>query len=272
MARIPQALTKPTVVIGLLGTTLDAGRGATRWEKWRPTVSLCQHEDLLVHRLELLYSPGSADLMRHIRDDIHHVSPETEVRLHELALKDPWDFEEVYGALHDFARGYPFDPEHEDYLVHITTGTHVAQICLFLLTESRATSRRACCRPRRRASRRPGARAASRIIDLDLSKYDRIASRFDAGARDGPVVPEVRHRRPATPAFNRADRADRAGGDRARAAPILLIGPTGRRQVAARAAHLRAQEGPAPGRRRRSSRSTAPRCAATRRCRRCSAT
>ena len=28
-------------------------------------------------------------------------------------------------------------PEKEDYLIHITTGTHVAQICLFLLAEAR---------------------------------------------------------------------------------------------------------------------------------------
>lgn len=34
------------------------------------------------------------------------------------------------GSLHDFARDYPFRPDDEDYLVHITTGTHVQQICL----------------------------------------------------------------------------------------------------------------------------------------------
>ncbi|MET0373705.1 MAG: RNA repair transcriptional activator RtcR family protein [Rhizorhabdus sp.] len=37
----------------------------------------------------------------------------------------------------DFARGEPFDPAVEDCLVHITTGPHVAQICLFLLTVGR---------------------------------------------------------------------------------------------------------------------------------------
>ena len=58
------------------------------------------------------------------------------MKLIEFELDDPWDFEQVYGALHDFARGYDFDTEREDYLVHITTGTHVAQICMFLLTES----------------------------------------------------------------------------------------------------------------------------------------
>ena len=65
------------------------------------------------------------------------VSPETRVDLRVLDFHDAWDFEEVYGKLLDFARAEPFDPEAEDYLVHITTCTHVAQICLFLLTEAR---------------------------------------------------------------------------------------------------------------------------------------
>jgi transcriptional regulatory protein RtcR len=30
----------------------------------------------------------------------------------------------------------PLDTEAEDYLIHITTSTHVAEICLFLFTES----------------------------------------------------------------------------------------------------------------------------------------
>jgi len=44
---------------------------------------------------------------------------------------------QLASSLHDFARAYPFDVDAEDYYVHITTGSHVAQICLFLLTESR---------------------------------------------------------------------------------------------------------------------------------------
>ncbi|MEH3160062.1 MAG: RNA repair transcriptional activator RtcR family protein [Sphingomonas taxi] len=68
--------------------------------------------------------------------DIASVSPETRVEMQVMDFADPWDFEEVYGKLLDFARAYPFDPDTEDYLVHITTGTHVAQICLFLLTEA----------------------------------------------------------------------------------------------------------------------------------------
>src|SRR5688572_18677700 len=117
---------KKTVVIGLLGPVLDAGKGPTRWEKWRPTVALCQHEELIVDRLELLYQRPFTALADTLVKDIGQVSPETTVRHHHLAIQNPWDLEEVYGALHDFARGYTFAPEKEDYLVHITTGTHIA--------------------------------------------------------------------------------------------------------------------------------------------------
>jgi transcriptional regulatory protein RtcR len=115
-----------------------------------------------------------------VRDDIRHVSPETEVRLVLDRTSDPWDFEEVYGGLHDFARSYRFDTDTEDYLVHITTGSHVAQICLFLLMESRHIPGR-LLQTSPPTGMRGGDPGTFRIIDLDLSKYDRIATRF---ARD----------------------------------------------------------------------------------------
>src|SRR4051794_40013268 len=121
------------VVFSILGTTLDAGKGPARWQRWRPTVSLCQHEDLLVHRLVLLSDPRYQNLADTVGGDVRHVSPETEIERVAVAWEDAWDFEEVYASLHDVARAYPFRTEREDYLVHITTGTHVAQICLFLL-------------------------------------------------------------------------------------------------------------------------------------------
>src|SRR5258708_7976665 len=91
-------------VIGFLGSTLDqAKRGPSRWEKWRPTVSLCQHEDLLVDRLILLHDNRFQGLAQFIAADIKQVSPETEVRLEVTAIADPWDLEETYGTLRDFA-------------------------------------------------------------------------------------------------------------------------------------------------------------------------
>ncbi len=173
---------KRTVVVGLLGPVLDSGRGPNRWERWRPTVALCQQEDLLVGKLVLLHQARFASLAATIQEDIRQVSPETDVEAALIELRDAWDFEEVYGALHDFARRYPFRPDDENYLVHITTGTHVAQISLFILTESRhVPSRLIQTSPPRGPAVGAGSYA---IIDLDLSKYDRIAARFRAEQRD----------------------------------------------------------------------------------------
>ena len=166
---------RSVVVIGLLGTTLDMGKHPDRWQNWRPSVSLCRQPDIIVRRFELLHGKRDSSLAKTVRADIRTVSPETEVRQHEMEFSDPWDFEEVYETLFKFSRQYPFDTESEDYLIHITTGTHVAQICLFLLTESRyMPGRLVQCSPERDRSS-PG---TIKIIDLDLSKYDRIASRF----------------------------------------------------------------------------------------------
>ena len=213
---------KKTVVIGLLGTSLDAGKSNDRWQSWRPTVSLCRQPDFVVHRLELLHSVQDTKLAGIVRDDISSVSPETEVRSHLIEFKDPWDFEGVYEKLFSFASSCPFDTEAEDYLVHITTGTHVAQICLFLLTESRNFPARLLqCSPERDRGE-PG---TIKIIDLDLSKYDRIASRFRQEQLEGvSYLKGGIETRNAD--FNRLiDRIERVAI--ATRDPLLLMGPTG---------------------------------------------
>ncbi|HLY76134.1 MAG TPA: RNA repair transcriptional activator RtcR [Planctomycetota bacterium] len=215
---------KPLVVLGLLGTTLDAGVGPNRWHRWRPTVSLCQHDSLLVSRIELLHDPRFLDLAQSIRKDLHSVSPDTEIRLRALAIRDPWDFEEVYGALHDFARSYPFDPDREDYLVHITTGTHVAQICLFLLTETRHFPARLIQTSPQKAPKRDEAGTYA-VIDLDLSKYDRLAARFRTEQREGLAFLKGGIDTRNGP-FNRlVERIEQVAGTSRD--PILLTGPTG---------------------------------------------
>ncbi len=213
-----------TVLISLLGPTLDQGRGPRRWEKWRPSVSLCQHNDLLLDRYELLYQRRFSSLARQIADDVRSVSPETEVNMVNIEFEDPWDFEEVYGALHEFAHSYEFDTDEEDYLVNITTGTHVAQICLFLLTESHALPARLLqSSPPRRG--RPTSAGEYRIIDLDLSKYDRIAQRFKREQEDElSFLKSGIDTRNAD--FNRMiEQIERVAVHST--APMLLTGPTG---------------------------------------------
>ena len=168
---------KKQVVIGLLGSVLDYGFHQERWHKWRPSVSLCKYAGLPIDRFELIYDPKFKDMANVVMADIPNVSPRTEVRGTTQPLRDPWDFEEVYAALHDFARSYEFKPDTEDYLVHITTGSHVQQICLFLLTESRHLPARLLQSSPTDAKRR-GPEGKFAVIDLDLSKYDRLASRF----------------------------------------------------------------------------------------------
>ncbi len=226
------------IVIGFLGSQLDGGLGAGRWEKWRPTVSICQHEDFVVDRLELLHARQHTQLAKQIKEDIASVSPETEVNLHLFDPRDAWDFQEVYGLLHEFARIYRFQPESERYLMHITTGTHVAQICMFILTEARyfPASLLQSSPSRRQSTDTVGAFS---IIDLDLSKYDQIAARF---ARERQESTDFLKSGIATrsPSFNRMIDAIERVAVRSRA-PLLLIGPTGagKSQLAARVYELK---------------------------------
>ncbi len=172
---------KALTVIGFLGSSLDQprGRGAERFSFWRPTVSIFQHEDLLVSTLELLVDKKFMPLAKLVAEDIRLLSPETTVNLIELGFDDAWDLQEVYEKLYDWVRAYPFDPEHQEYLVHLTTGTHIAQICWFLLTEAHYLPGRLLqTSPPLGRGRGASSRSGYEIIDLDLSKYDRLSTRL----------------------------------------------------------------------------------------------
>ncbi len=216
---------RKTVVIGLLGTQLDqrGGFGPGRWDSWRPSVAACQQPDLVVDRFELLHGSAFERLAELVAKDMRQASPETEVRRHVLDLADPWDFEEVYASLYDFAESYPFDTDAEDYLIHISTGTHVLQICLFLLTESRHFPARLLQTGVKPRSTDP--LGICSVIDLDLSRYDRIAERFQRKASAGASVLKA-----GIETKNQAFNAMIARLERVAAqasGPILLTGPTG---------------------------------------------
>ncbi len=169
---------KKNVAIGFLGINLDNGKGAGRWERWRPTVDLCRQDDFIIHRFELLVDPKYMAIAEQVEADIALVSPNTTVVINEMEVHNPWDLEEVYEALFDFTDLYRFNTQEEDYLLHITTGTHVAQICLFLLNEARYLPGKILqlSPPRKKDKTGPGKVS---VIDLDLSKYDRLADRFE---------------------------------------------------------------------------------------------
>lgn len=212
------------VLISFLGSTLDkkGGYGPGRWEIWRPSVAIALQNDLRFDKYYLLYQPKFATLKDHIAADIKQVSPDTEVIPVELDLKDPWDFEEVYGTLYDFSCRYKFSAEEADFFVHITTGTHVAQICLFLLNESHHL-------PGKMIQTQPDEAQTPigkyNLIDLDLSRYDLLAQRF-AVEREH----DVNFLKSGIPTRNKKFNALIETIERVAirsSDPILLSGPTG---------------------------------------------
>ncbi len=230
-----------TVAIGMVGTVLDAHGprqpGPERWQRWRPTLALVQQPDLRIDRLELIEPPSAKAITDVLVADIRQVSPETQVVRHVMPLKDPWDFAEVYSALADFADRLRFAPDTE-YLVHMTTGTHVAQICLFLLVQSRVIPGKLVqgAPPDDRRANQPG---TLRVIDLDLRSYDRLAGRLErrhqqalAGLTSGIGTANGRMRRLLEQVELVAETARE---------PILLLGPTGagKSQLARRIYELR---------------------------------
>lgn len=168
-------ITKKTVMISFLGTVLDAGLGKKRWDKWRPNVDI--HHDKFIDVVELFVADKFITLGEKIKQDIHKISPDTQVNLITMNLNNPWDFSEVYEKLSDWAAAYPFDTDTYQYWTHITTGTHVAQICLFLLVESRQIPSvlLQTAPPKKSTVANAG---SFELIDLDLTCYDNIAKRL----------------------------------------------------------------------------------------------
>ena len=227
------------VVIGFLGTKLDSAPDSTRWDRWRPSVAMFGHEDFPVDRLELLVtSPAHLDTAARVERDIKSVQSQAEVNVHHLEVADPWNFQQVYAALHDFAKGYAFD-DSCDYYVHLTTGTHVAQICLFLLAEARYFPAQMLETFSHKA--KEAWRGSIEVIDLNLSTYDQLAKRFHKEREDSQFVLKGGIATLNT-AFNELIGRIEHVALRS-TAPMLLTGPTGagKSQLAQRIYQLRAQ-------------------------------
>ncbi|MDE1461351.1 RNA repair transcriptional activator RtcR [Spartinivicinus poritis] len=235
---------KTKVAIGLLGTTKDRrGKGTKRWSSWRPTVSIFQQKDLKLDRLELLHQPRDKNLATKVCEDVQEVSNHTAYNLHSVRFIDPWDFEEVYSVLLEFCQSYPFKPEKEDYYLHITTGTHVAQICWFLLCEANYI-------PARLLQSSPGVKdeegnaiGTYSVIDLDLSKYDALAQRFQKEALDDQSFLKSGIQT-KNKAFNQMIEQIEKVAVRS-TAPMLITGPTGagKSMLAKRIYQLKQQKG-----------------------------
>ncbi len=210
------------IVVSILGQRLDnVGFGNKRWFRWRATLSLLQHHDFQVDEIVLLHHKEDDRLLNLTMRDIEQTCLNIKISTYLIDYDDPWDFEQVYSQLHDFAHSYTFDTERNNYFFHITTGTHVAQICIYLLNEANYF-------PGKLIQSSPSKLAPAgtfRTIDLDLSRYDQIASRFQREAQEGIShlksgikTRNKRYNQLISEIENVAVRST---------APILLSGPTG---------------------------------------------
>lgn len=228
------------VVIGILGSRLDhGGLGKRRWERWRPSISLLMQPEFPVDEYLLMYLPEDQLLLDLTVSDMAEVSPHTKVRTFPIACDDAWDFEQVYSQIHDVAVSQVFDVEQNNYFVNITTGTHVAQICLYLLTEAHYLPGKLL----QSSPGKEGIQGTYHVIDLDLSRYDQIASRFAKESSDA-----VTHLKSGIQTRNSAfnDLIQQLEQVSIKStAPILLNGPTGagKSQLAKRIYELKKQRG-----------------------------
>ncbi len=171
------------IVISILGARLDhGGLGKKRWLRWRPSISILMQDDLEVDEFILIHHQEEETLAQLTLQDMQEIAPDAKVTSHVVDYQNPWDFEQVYSQLHDFTTTQRFDAEKNNYFVHITTGTHVAQICMYLLTEANYIPGKLL---QTSPSRDEKIKGKYQVIDLDLSRYDQIASRFEHESRQG---------------------------------------------------------------------------------------
>ncbi len=203
-----------------------------RHQKWRPNIALHQH-GLDIAQVELFVSDKYQDLANIITSDIHAISPDTQVNAVPMTLTNPWDFSEVYEKLSDWASNYPFDTDTYDYLTHITTGTHVAQICLFLLVERhhipslllQTAPPKLSTDEHSNTAQALDIKGTYETIDLTLARYDVLQGRL-AKARNTAQTHLKSGINTQNPAFNAmiAELEQVALGSNL---PILLTGETG---------------------------------------------
>lgn len=218
-----------TTVISVLGTQKDAhgGSGPSRWDTWRPNIGLVQQENLPIDELHLIFNSEHKNLAERIKADIRSVSPETKIVFDVIELKDPWDFEEVYAKFYDYAKSPAFHEEKTRYYIHMSTGSHVEQICLFLLAESHhLPGKLVQTSPKKGHVRRSkDSKGTCNIIDLDLSRYDKLAKRFEVERQDDlTFLKQGIDTKNA--AFNKLIETIERVSVRS-SEPILLTGPTG---------------------------------------------
>ena len=200
----------------------DAAR-RTRWQRWQKAnrFAMCRHEDLMCRIASICCALRKipAELVEEATCKTCAPSrspPKSGIKVRRVRL-GPWDFQEVYSERSStFARAYPFKPsEAENYLVHPPPPARTSPRSVSFSSPRPDYFCRQTA-PDLSPRAEDGNRSSSRrhgyfIIDLDLSKYDKIAVplRQRSSSRKHQSFLKERHRNPQRRPSIKLDRADR---------------------------------------------------------------
>jgi transcriptional regulatory protein RtcR len=212
-----------TVMYSFLGSDLDAGFTEKRWNRWRPNVGIAASTDPVIDTLVLLYDKRHFQLAELVAADakVARSNPGFEVVLKEVEL-NPYDLKDTFLMMDELRANTQFDPDTQ-YLLNITTGTHIMQIACFLMIESkRWPGLLAQCGP---TGTRKNIESTITLIDLDLRSFDPIMARYRMEVLEGEDwlkqgIPTLNL------SFNTMVSKLQKVASKSRSA-ILLMGPTG---------------------------------------------
>ena len=210
------------VVLSILGTRKD-DPDENSSDEWSPSVAIVQNESMLhVDEYHLVYNTDFRDLAEKVQRRIESASVTTEVYLDEIALDDPWNFDEVSVKFFDYVRRSCFHRDNTEYYVHINTGTNVERICLFWLVYSNYIKARLIQFTTEQDDK---TKHELKIIDLNISGNTALTRRINTMSLEGVTFlkDDIQTRNKTyNDTIDELERLVLKTSD-----PILITGPTG---------------------------------------------
>lgn len=177
-------------IFALVGKTLDRasqakGKGQQRFDRrWRPTVALAGFPGIT--HLHLITGDEDVALAKQVAADAKQLKASLVISIDLVNFSNPWALPDTYLSLLEYIeKKTERIDENDELFISITTGTHIQQICAFLLVESKRFRGKLL---QSAPSKDVRHESDFQIIDLDLASYDVIAQRFKRERHDAVSV------------------------------------------------------------------------------------